>query len=100
VSALTAVLAGVILGGRAGVSVDIGSGFELQAITAAVIGGAQLLGGRGSVPATIAGALALEAIFTLLNLLGLAQPVRLVVQGLILIGAVALATYQRKRTGR
>ena len=100
VSGLTAVLAGVILGGRAGVSVDIGSGFELQAITAAVIGGAQLLGGRGSVPATIAGALALEAIFTLLNLLGLAQPVRLVVQGLILIGAVALATYQRKSAGR
>ena len=100
VSALTAVLAGVILGGRAGVSVDIGSGFELQAITAAVTGGAQLLGGRGSVPATIAGALALEAIFTLLNLLGLAQPVRLVVQGLILIGAVAFATYQRKRAGR
>ncbi len=100
VSALTAVLAGVILGGRAGVSVDIGSGFELQAITAAVIGGAQLLGGRGSVPATMAGALALEAIFTLLNLLGLAQPIRLVVQGLILIGAVALATYQRKRAGR
>ena len=100
VSALTAVLAGVILGGRAGVSVDIGSGFELQAITAAVIGGAQLLGGRGSVPATIVGALALEAIFTLLNLLGLAQPVRLVVQGIILIGAVALATYQRKRAGQ
>ncbi|QQR38713.1 ABC transporter permease [Devosia rhizoryzae] len=100
ISALTAVLAGVILGGRAGVSVDIGSGYELQAITAAVIGGAQLLGGRGSVPATIAGALALEAIFTLLNLLGLAQPVRLVVQGAILIGAVALATYQRKRAGR
>lgn len=100
VSSLTAVLAGVILGGRAGVSVNIGSGFELQAITAAVIGGAQLLGGRGSVPATIAGALALEAIFTLLNLLGLAQPVRLVVQGLILIGAVAFATYQRRRGGR
>lgn len=100
VSAVTAVLAGVILGGRAGVSVDIGSGFELQAITAAVIGGAQLLGGRGSVPAAIAGALALEAIFTLLNLLGLAQPVRLVVQGLILIGAVAFATYQRKRAGQ
>ncbi|HEV7346506.1 MAG TPA: ABC transporter permease [Devosia sp.] len=100
VSSLSAVVAGVILGGRAGVSVDIGSGYELQAITAAVIGGAQLLGGRGSVPATIAGALALEAIFTLLNLLGLAQPVRLVVQGLILIGAVALATYQRRRAGR
>jgi ribose transport system permease protein len=100
ISSLSAVVAGVILGGRAGVSVDIGSGFELQAITAAVLGGALLLGGRGSVPAAIAGALALEAIFTLLNLLSFAQPVRLVVQGLILIGAVALAMYRRKRTGR
>lgn len=100
VSSMSAVVAGVILGGRAGVSVDIGSGYELQAITAAVLGGAQLLGGRGSVPAAMAGALALEAIFTLLNLLGLPQPVRQVVQGLILIGAVALAMYRRKRTGR
>ena len=65
-----------------------------------MLGGAQLLGGRGSVPAAMAGALALEAIFTLLNLLGLPQPVRQVVQGLILIGAVALAMYRRKRTGR
>jgi ribose transport system permease protein len=100
VSALSAVVAGVILGGRAGVSTDIGAGYELQAITAAVIGGAQLLGGRGSVLATIAGALALEAIFTLLNILGFDQPIRLVVQGLILICAVAFAMYQRKRTGR
>ena len=100
VSSLSAVVAGILLGGRAGVSVDIGSGYELQAITAAVIGGAQLLGGRGSVPAAIAGALTLEAIFTLLNFLGLPQPVRQVVQGLILIAAVAVAMYRRKSTGR
>jgi ribose transport system permease protein len=100
ISAMSAVIAGVLLGGRSGVSTDIGSGYELQAITAAVIGGAQLLGGRGSVPAVIAGALALEAIFTLLNILGFDQPIRLVVQGLILICAVAFAMYQRKRTGR
>jgi ribose transport system permease protein len=100
ISSLSAVIAGIILGGRAGVSVDIGSGYELQAITAAVLGGALLLGGRGSVPAAMAGALTLEAIFTLLNLLSLPQPTRQVVQGLILIGAVALAMYRRKRTGR
>lgn len=100
ISSMSAVVAGVLLGGRSGVSTDIGSGYELQAITAAVIGGAQLMGGRGSVPAVIAGALALEAIFTLLNILGFAQPIRLVVQGLILICAVAFAMYQRKRTGR
>ena len=72
VSSLSAVAAGIMLGGFAGVSTDVGIGYELQAITAAVLGGAQLLGGRGSVPAAIAGALTLNAIFTLLNFLGLA----------------------------
>jgi ribose transport system permease protein len=99
ISSLSAVTAGVLLGGFAGVSTDVGAGFELQAITAAVLGGAQLLGGRGSVAATIAGALTLTAIFTLLNFLGLPQPVRQVVQGVILIAAVAVATYRRRSTG-
>ncbi|MDB5525015.1 MAG: branched-chain amino acid transport system / permease component family protein [Rhizobium sp.] len=100
VSSLSAVAAGIMLGGFAGVSTDVGNGYELQAITAAVLGGAQLLGGRGSVAATIAGALTLNAMFTLLNFLGLPQPVRQVVQGLILIAAVAVAMYRRKHTGR
>lgn len=100
ISSLSAVAAGILLGGFAGVSTDVGLGYELQAITAAVLGGAQLLGGRGSIPATIAGALTLNAIFTLLNFLGLPQPIRQVVQGLILIAAVALAMYRRKHTGR
>lgn len=99
VSALSAVVAGILLGGFAGVSTDVGDGYELQAITAAVIGGAQLLGGRGSVSASIAGALTLMAVFTLLNMLGLPQPMREVVQGLILIGAVALAMRRRRQTG-
>lgn len=100
ISSLTAVTAGILLGGFGGVSTDVGRGFELQAITAAVLGGAQLLGGRGSVSATIAGALTLTAIFTLLNFVGLPQPVREVVQGLILILAVAYAMYRRRRTGQ
>lgn len=99
VSALSAVIAGILLGGFAGVSTDVGLGYELQAITAAVIGGAQLLGGRGAVGASIAGALTLMAIFTLLNMLGLPQPIRDVVQGVILISAVALAMYRRRHVG-
>jgi ribose transport system permease protein len=99
VSSVSAVVAGILLGGFAGVSTDVGLGYELQAITAAVVGGAQLLGGRGSVGASIAGALTLQAIFTLLNMLGLPKPIRDAVQGLILISAVALAQYRRQRTG-
>ena len=96
-SAITAVIAGILLGGFGGVNPDAGDGFELQAISAAVLGGAVLLGGRGSMPAAIAGALALEALFTLLNLLGLPKPLRDAVQGLIIIGAVAYAAYRSRR---
>lgn len=90
-SAVFAVIAGILVGGFGGVAVDTGEGLELQAISAAVLGGAVLLGGRGSVPAAIFGALTLEALFNLLNLLGLPKPVRDAVQGLIIIGAVAYA---------
>lgn len=98
VSAVTAVIAGILQGGFGGVNPDAGDGYELQAISAAVLGGAVLLGGRGSVPAAIAGALALEALFTLLNLLGLPKPLRDAVQGLIIIGAVAYAAFSARRS--
>lgn len=98
-SSVSAVIAGILLGGFAGVSTNVGAGLELQAITAAVIGGAQLLGGRGTVGASIAGALVLQAIFTLLNILGFPKPVRDIVQGLILISAVVIAGYRRRKSG-
>ena len=67
ISALSAVTAGIMLGGFAGVSTDVGQGLELQAIAACVIGGAQLMGGRGTVVGVVAGALSLFALFTLLE---------------------------------
>jgi ribose transport system permease protein len=97
-SALAAVLAGILLGGFAGVSAQVGKGFEFQAITAVVIGGAVLGGGRGSIPTAIAGALTLQALFVLLNVLGQPQPIRDTVQGLIVIGAVAYASYRLRRS--
>lgn len=96
-SAVTAVIAGILQGGFGGVNPDAGEGYELQAISAAVLGGAVLGGGRGSMPAAIAGALALEALFTLLNLLGLPKPLRDAVQGLIIISAVAYGAYRSRR---
>jgi len=96
-SSISAVIAGILLGGFAGVNPDAGDGYELQAISAAVLGGAVLLGGRGSMGAAIAGAFALEALFTLLNLLGLPKPLRDAVQGLIIIGAVAYAAWRQRR---
>ena len=96
-SGISAVIAGILVGGFAGISQDAGAGYEFQAISAVVLGGAVLGGGRGSMVAAMAGALTLEALFTLLNLLGLPKPLRDAVQGLIIIGAVAYAAYRVRR---
>jgi ribose transport system permease protein len=93
ISSLFAIVAGVLVGGFAGVNIEAGTGLELQAISAAVLGGAALLGGRGSVLNVVFGALALEALFNLLNLLGLPKPLRDAVQGLIIISAAAYIAY-------
>ncbi|MCR6501382.1 ABC transporter permease [Shinella sp. CPCC 101442] len=97
VSAVSAVTAGILLGGFSGVSVNAGEGLELQAIAACVIGGAQLLGGRGSVWSAVFGALSLFALFTLLNLLGLPQALRDSIQGVILIAAVGASMWRTRR---
>ena len=89
ISALSAVTAGILLGGFGGVSTDVGQGLELQASAACGVGGARLMGGRGSVLGVVFGALSLFALFTLLNLLGLPQALRDTAQGVILISAVA-----------
>ena len=97
-SAISAVTAGILLGGFAGVSTDVGDGYELEAISAVVLGGATLMGGRGSVFSAMAGALTLRTLFTLLNLLGLSAPARYAVQGIIIIGAAAYAALRMNRS--
>ena len=99
ISALAAVTAGIMLGGFGGVSVDVGRGLELQAIAACVVGGVQLMGGRGAVVGAMAGALTMTALFTLLTLLGWPQPLKETAQGLILIVAVAFGAWRQRRTG-
>ena len=99
ISALSAIIAGILLSGSAGVSPNAGGGYEFQAISAVVLGGAVLGGGRGAVIPAMAGALTLEALFTLLNLLGLPNPIRDVVQGVIIIAAVGIAAF-RQRSSR
>ncbi|SDH86516.1 monosaccharide ABC transporter membrane protein, CUT2 family [Actinokineospora alba] len=91
-SGLLAALAAILLGGFAGVSAQVGQGLEFRAITAVVLGGVLLGGGRGSVVAAAAGALSLEALFSLLNLLGVSGALESAVQGVIIIAAVAYAS--------
>ncbi|MEY7972235.1 ABC transporter permease [Saccharomonospora xinjiangensis] len=96
-SGISAAVAAILLGGFAGVSAQVGEGLEFQVITAVVLGGVVLGGGRGSVVAAMAGALTLEALFSLLNLLGVSGGLESAVQGVIIIAAVAYAALGRSK---
>ena len=94
-SSLLATAASILIGGFAGVTAQVGDGLEFMAITAVVLGGVVLGGGRGTVIAAMAGALTVEALFTLFNQLFLPSTIQPTVQGLIIIAAVGYAARQR-----
>jgi ribose transport system permease protein len=95
-SGILAAVAGILLGGFGGVSAQVGKGLEFDAITACVLGGVVLGGGRGSVVAAMAGALTLEALFTWMNLQGISGALEDTFQGVIIIAAVGFAGYRLK----
>jgi ribose transport system permease protein len=95
-SSVLATVAGILIGGYAGVTAQVGEGLEFTAITAVVLGGVVLGGGRGTVLAAMAGALTVEALFTLFNQLSLPSTIRPTVQGLIIVAAVAWAARERR----
>lgn len=81
-------LAGVLMTARAGSGLPTeGSGMELQAIAAAVIGGTALSGGIASVWAVVAGAAFIQVLLTGLNLLGVSPFVAQVAVGAVIIGS-------------
>jgi ribose transport system permease protein len=80
---------------------NAGSGLELAAIAAAVIGGTSLMGGRGSMLATFVGVLIIATLEAGLAHLGVSEPMKRVVTGVVIIGAVgAEATRARLAVGR
>lgn len=97
ISSLLAVIAGIIIGGYGGVNTTTGDGLEMQTIAACVLGGVLLGGGKGSVPNVVFGAFTMEAIFNLLNLLGLPKPYKDAVQGLIIIAAVTYVSLSMRK---
>jgi ribose/xylose/arabinose/galactoside ABC-type transport system permease subunit len=70
---------------------SIGQGFELTVITAVVLGGTTLLGGRGSIGGTVLGALILTTVQTGLVFSGASPYVFDIVRGGVLLAAVLAA---------
>lgn len=93
---LMAALAGLIIAGRthAGTAAS-GSLLELDAITAAIIGGVSLAGGRGNVANMVAGALVLGVIRNGLDLLDVSPFWQIIAIGCIVIVALELDVLRR-----
>jgi simple sugar transport system permease protein len=67
---------------------DAGSGLELDAIAAVVIGGTSLMGGRGSIAGTIVGVLIFGLLSNILQLHNINSNLQLVLKGLIIVVTV------------
>jgi ribose transport system permease protein len=72
-----------------------GNGYELLAIGAVLIGGASTFGGEGSILATLIGAILVTTIRNGLNILGVNAFWQYVVNGTVIIAAVAIDRYRR-----
>jgi ribose/xylose/arabinose/galactoside ABC-type transport system permease subunit len=91
-------LAGIVEAARSGVgSPVVGIGMELDVIAAVVIGGANLMGGRGTALNTIIGVLVLGIISNFMNLQNVPGYHQNVVKGVIILLAVLLQTGFRGR---
>jgi ribose transport system permease protein len=97
VCGLMAGLAAVLIAARMNSAQPaVGMGYELDAIAAAVIGGTSLRGGEGSIVGTIIGAFIISTLAIGLAIVGVPDEWRLVVTGLVIIGAVWLDILRRR----
>lgn len=95
-SGVLAALAGVFQLMRAGVGdPTVGDGLELSAITAVVVGGTALTGGRGSVLGVCGGVLLLQVIVSAFDYLQFNSLYQQLIKGLIILAAVAI--YRKRK---
>jgi ribose/xylose/arabinose/galactoside ABC-type transport system permease subunit len=84
-----AALGGSVLTSRLGAAQAQGAlGYEMDSITAVVIGGTSLSGGRGRITGTLAGALVMGVLRNGLNLLGVTDNWQQTVMGVVIIMAI------------
>lgn len=89
ISGFMAAFAGIILAARMySGQPSIGTGYEMDAIAASVLGGVSMAGGKGSISGTLLGAIVIGVVSNGLNLMGISSFWQLVVMGIIILVAV------------
>ena len=95
ISALSAAFVGVLIGGYTGIADNwAGKGYDLDSIAFAVLGGAAIGGGSGTIQGTILGGFILLMITNLALLASLPLESQLVIKGLVIV--IALGVSSRK----
>ena len=91
-------LAGVLIGARVNSAQPaLGFGYELDAISAVVIGGTSLAGGEGTILGTIIGAFIVRTLTNGLQIMSVPQEWQIVVTGVVVILAVYLDIIRRRQ---
>jgi D-xylose transport system permease protein len=87
-------VAGVVLASYVGYgTIAAGTGYELDAIAAAILGGTSPLGGVGTIPGALIGALIIASLTTGLQMLNVQPALQYVVKAIILVAAVYVDVY-------
>jgi ribose/xylose/arabinose/galactoside ABC-type transport system permease subunit len=90
-------LAGILLTSRITTGQpNAGAGFELDAISSAIMGGTSTSGGTGTIAGTLIGALLIGVINNGLDLLNVSSYYQQVIMGAVIIGAVLLDSWNQK----
>ncbi len=98
ISGLLSAIAGVVLAGRlTSAAPGTATGIEFDILTAVVLGGTSIYGGRGNVLRTLLGAVFLVTVYNGMLLLNVPTFWQQVAQGFVLLGALALDQLQNRR---
>jgi ribose transport system permease protein len=82
-------LAGILLAGKFGRAyLGMGDPYLFISVAAVIIGGASILGGKGSYVGTVGGAMLLAVLLSLLPVLNMPRPFQLIIYGLVVLLAV------------
>jgi D-xylose transport system permease protein len=97
---LCAISAAIAVGRLNAATLDIGQSYELYVIAAAVVGGTSFAGGIGTVPGAVLGAFVMQSLAYGLAYIGVDSPGQNVAAGIVLILAVGLDAWNRRRGTR
>jgi len=98
ISGAIVAIAGILFAARLNsIAPDAGSGYELDALVAAVIGGVTFEGGRGTVSGAFLGCLLTGVISAGLDIMGVHAYWKIAITGMIIVGAVVLSNIDKIR---